>query len=64
MKAVDRFVHRLCLELKMTKGEITQRMGLEELLDWIEYFSEDGERVDEMNPEQIAAAFGAQITHG
>ena len=48
----------------MTKGEITQRMGLEEMLDWIEYFSEDGERVDEMNPEQIAAAFGAEITHG
>jgi hypothetical protein len=45
----------------MTKGEITQRMGLEELLDWIEYFSEDGERVDEMSPEQIAAAFGAQM---
>ena len=57
---MDKFVHRLCLELHMTKAELTARMGVIELMDWIAYFADDGSvDVEDLTPEQIAQAFGA-----
>jgi hypothetical protein len=66
---VDKFVHRLCLELHMTKADLSGRMSLHEMLDWAEYFKcveagGDQEDAAELTPEQIAAAFGAEVQHG
>jgi hypothetical protein len=58
----ERFVHRLALEIHMTTARIKEEMGVEEMLDWVEYFSDQGkEQPGEMSPEQLANAFGANI---
>lgn len=56
---------RLALELRMTVDEMSQKMPFSEFLKWAEYFgSADEVRADEMNPEQIAAMFGAEVQRG
>jgi len=59
------FAHRLAIELHCPMKEILA-MSLSEYVHWLEYFSrvqnEGKANLAEMDPKQVAAAFGANVS--